>query len=163
MLAAWARRQPGVADAWLWRPGTRPHWVVVDHGQSLWELDPGKERTYLLLGAAHDRPARGWTGKDLHLYAQHEPPCVGDTLLRRKLPLNTIGLTAGGLVIPDSVHREISNARTGVRDQAERARAAIARRTRPRMPTARPRELACKTCGLPLDPILARIGRHIGC
>jgi hypothetical protein len=59
------------ADVWLWRPGTRPHWVVVDHGQSLWELDPSKERAYLLLGAAHDRPPRWSTGEDLHLYAQH--------------------------------------------------------------------------------------------
>ena len=72
-------QRQGITDVWLWRPGTRPHWVVVDHGQSLWELDPGKERAYLLLGVAHDRPPCWWTGEDLHLYAQHEPPCVGDT------------------------------------------------------------------------------------
>jgi hypothetical protein len=179
-------QRQGITDVWLWRPGTRPHWVVVDHGQSLWELDPDKERTYLLLGVAHDRPSCWWTGEDLHLYAQHEPPCVGDTLLRRELALTTIGLTAGGLVTPDSVHREISDARTGVRDSAEQAQAARARHTRPRpieppacrpaprptrqvaarprpLPTAKPSEPICKTCGLRLDPLLACIGRHIGC
>jgi hypothetical protein len=196
-------QRQGITDVWLWRPGTHPHWVVVAHGQPLWELDPGKERTYLLLGAAHDRPARWWTGEDLHLYAQHVPPCVGDTLLRRELPLSTIGLTAGGLVIPNPVHREINNARTAVRDAAEQARAAMARHTRPLptepparrpapqsaqevgeglatrrpfvasypgrrrnprpLPPAKPGELACQTCGLRLDPILAGIGRHIGC
>jgi hypothetical protein len=31
------------------------------------------------------------------------------------------------------------------------------------VPTAKPGKLACTTCGLPLDPILAAIGRHIGC
>jgi hypothetical protein len=33
----------------------------------------------------------------------------------------------------------------------------------PRPVPAKPGKLACTTCGLPLDPILARIGRHIGC
>jgi Competence protein CoiA-like family len=87
-------QRQGITDIWLWRPGTQPHWVVVAHGQPLWELDPGKERAYLLLGVAHDRPTCWWTGEDLHLYAQHAPPCVGDTLLRRELALSTIGLTA---------------------------------------------------------------------
>lgn len=54
---------------------------------------------HLILGAAHDRPPSWWAAKDLHLYAPHEPPCVGDTLLHRELALNTIGLTADGLVI----------------------------------------------------------------
>jgi hypothetical protein len=106
-------------------------------------------------------------------------------------------------VIPDCVHREINNARTGVWHAAKRAREANARRTRaqpvepparrpapqpawqvatgpaarppsaasnrerrrkPRpLSTAKPDDLACKTCGLWLDPILARTGRHIGC
>lgn len=124
--------------------------------------------------------------EDLRLYAEHEPPCVRDTLLRRELPLSTIGVGAGGLVIPDFVHREISNARTGVQHAAERARVATARPTRPRpiepparqpftasyqrrrrepwpLSTAKPSKLTCKTCGLPLDPVLARLGRHIGC
>ena len=197
-------QRQGIIDVWLWRPGTRSHWIVVDRGQSLWELDPGKERVYLLLGEAYDRPAGWWTGEDLHFYAQHQPPCVGDTLLRRELALSTIGLTADGLVTPDSVHREISNARARVRDAAEQARAAMAGRTRPQpaepparraapqlksqvaagpaarqhlaaayqgrpsrpqpsQPAAKPSELTCKTCGLRLDPILARIGRHICC
>jgi Competence protein CoiA-like family len=179
-------QRQGITDVWLWRPGTRPHWVAAAGGHSLWELDPGKERAYLLLGAAHDRPACWWAAEDLHLYAPHEPPCVGDTLRRRELPLSTIGLTADGLVIPDCVQQEINNARTGVRGAAERARAARAGHTRPQpleppasrpasqptrhvaaglrpSPTAKPGKLACKTCGLPLDPILARIGHHIGC
>jgi hypothetical protein len=196
-------QRQGIIDVWPWRPGTRHHWIAVDRGQSLWELDPSTERTYLLLGAAHDRPTCWWTEEDLHLYAQHEPPCVGDTPLRRELALSTISLTADGLVTPDSVRREINNARTGVRDAAERARAAMARHTRPQptepsarrpappptsqvaagpaarqpsaasyqarsrkprpLSTAKPSELTCKTCGLRLDPILARTGRHIGC
>jgi hypothetical protein len=45
---------------------------------------------------------------------------VGDILLRRELALNTIGLTADGLVIADSIHREICNALTTVRDEATR-------------------------------------------
>jgi hypothetical protein len=189
-------QRQGIIDVWLWRPGTRPHWVVIDRGQSLWELDPSKERAYLLLGAAHDRLPSWWTEQDLHLYAHHESPCVGDTLLRCELALRTIGLTADGLVTPDSVHREIDNSRAGVRDAAEQAQSAKARHIRPQpaeRPAGRPApqvaegltarqlfaasyqerrrrlrpllpsELACNTCGLRLDPILARIGRHIGC
>ncbi|MGD0246649.1 MAG: DUF262 domain-containing protein [Streptosporangiaceae bacterium] len=152
---------------------------------TLWEFDPGEQRAYLLLGEAHDRPAHWWTRKGLHLYALHEPPCVGDTLQRRDLPLSTIALTAGGLVIPDPVHREIEQARATVRDAAQ-ARAARSGRRRPQpgsrpapnpapqpdqqtphgprpATTARPGKLACTTCNLPLDPILAHIGRHIGC
>ncbi len=123
-------QRQGITDVWLWRPGTQPHWVVVGHGQLLWELDPGKAHMYLLLGAAHHRPARWRTTEDLHLYAQHVPPCVGDTLLRRELALSTIGLVAGGLVMPDSVHREINNARTADRAAAAQARAAMTRQTR---------------------------------
>lgn len=196
-------QRQGIIDVWLWRPGAQPHWVVVAHGQSLWELDPKKERTYLLLGAAHGRTACWWTGEDLHLYAQHLPPCVGDALVRRELALSAIGLTAGGLLIPDSVHREINNACTDVRGAAERVRTAMARHTRSQpiesparrpapqpagqaaagrtarqpfpasnrgrrrelrsLPTAKPGELICKTCGLRLDPVLAGTGRHIGC
>lgn len=73
-------RRQGIADVWLWHPRTRPHWVVADHGQSLWEFDPGGQRAHLLLGEAHGRPTYWWTRKDLHLYALHEPPCVGDTV-----------------------------------------------------------------------------------
>jgi hypothetical protein len=175
----------GITDIWLWHPRPRPHWVVVGHGQSLWEFDPGEQRAYLLLGEAHDRPAHWWTRKGLHLYALHEPPCVGDTLQRRDLPLSTIALTADGLVVPDPVHREIEQARATVRDAAQ-ARAARSGRRRPQpgsrpapnpapqpdqqtphgprpATTARPGKLACTTCNLPLDPILAHIGRHIGC
>lgn len=179
-------QRQGITDIWLWHPRPRPHWAVASHGQSLWELDPGEQRAYLLLGAAHDRPAHWWTRKDLHLYALHEPPCVGDTLQRRDLALSTIGLTADGLVIPDPVHHEIEKARTAVREAAQQTRATRNSRRRPQpgnrpasspdprpnqpapsgpqpASTARPGKLACMTCGLPLDPILARIGRHIGC
>jgi len=116
----------------------------------------------------------------------HEPPCVGATLLRRELALTAIGLAAGGVVTPDSVHREIGNARTDVRDAAGQAHAAMARRARPRqlnpphalpalrptrqvavgrrpLATAKSSEPTCKPYGLRLDPILARIGPHIGC
>ncbi len=176
----------GITDVWLWRPGIRHHWVVIGRRQSLWELDPSKERACVFLGAAHDRPPRWWAAKDLHFYAQHEPPCVGAILLRRELALNTIGVTADGLVIADSIHREISNALTTVRDEAEHARAALARHRRPQptrsparrptpqpmeqvaagsppVPTAKPGALTCETCSLPLDPMLAQIGRHILC
>ena len=179
-------RRQGITDIWLWHPRIRPHWVVADHGQSLWELNPGEQCARLLLGEAHDRPTYWWTRKDLHLYALHEPPCVGDTLQRRDLPLSTIGLTADGLVIPDPVHREIEQDRTAVREAAQQTRAARTRRTRPQpgnrpsrnpapqpneqappgphpMPTAKLTKLACTTCGMPLDPILASIGRHICC
>jgi hypothetical protein len=155
-----------ITDVWLWHPGIRPHWVAVHHGQSMWELDPVQEVAYLLLGAAHDRPARWWATLNQHLYVQHEPPCVGDTLLRRELPLSTIALTANGLVLPDSVHREISEARTSAREAAERARPARTARQQPRPrpgPSAKPPRLTCQVCGLPLDPVLAPIGRHVLC
>jgi hypothetical protein len=139
-----------------------------------------------LVGAPHDRPPGWWAAKDLHFYAQHEPPCVGDILLRRELALNTIGVAADGLVVADSIQREISNALTTVRDEAEHARAPLARRSRPQptrsparrptpqpmeqvaagsppVPTAKPGALTCETCSLPLDPMLAQIGRHILC
>jgi len=159
-------QRQNITDIWLWRPGIRPHWVAVHHGQSMWEFDPVQERAYLLLGAAHDRPARWWTALDLHLYAQHEPPCVGDILLRRELALSMIGLTADGLVIPDSVHHEIGEARTDVREAADRARPVRTARPRPRprpVPPVKPRQLTCQACGLPLDPVLASFGRHVLC
>lgn len=179
-------QRQGITDMWLWHPRTRPHLVVASHGQSLWELDPGEQRAYLLLGEAHDRPSHWWTRKDLHLYALHEPPCVGDTLQRRNLPLSTIGLTADGLVIPDPVRRDIEQARIAIREAAQQIRTATSRRIRPQPgsgtapnqapqpnrqtpsgprpePAAKPGKLACMTCNMPLDPILAHIGRHIGC
>jgi hypothetical protein len=159
-------QRQNVTDVWLWRRGIRPHWVAVHHGQSLWELDPVHERAYLLLGAAHDRPTCWWAAQKLHLYAQHEPPCVGDILLRRELPLSTIGLTAHGLVIPESIHQEISEAHTSVREAANRGRPARTARTPPRprpVPPVKPRQLTCQVCGLPLDPVLATIGRHVLC
>ena len=179
-------QRQGITDVWLWRFGIRPHWIAASQRQSLWELDPSAQRAYLVLGAAHDRPPHWWAAEELHLFAQHEPPCVGDDLVREELDLNTIGLTAEGLVIPESIHREISAAHARVRNEAEQARAAMASRRQSRpagspgcRPIPRPtqqatsgpqplpgterRGLACTTCGLPLDPALVRIGRHILC
>lgn len=176
-------QRQGITDVWLFPPRARTHWIVAAHGQALWELDPSEELTYLLLGAAHDRPVGWWAGDNLHLYAQHVPPCAGDTLVRRELGLNAIGLTADGLVIPDSVQREINNDHAAVRTAAERIRVKRARHTRPpvidpqpaaaphrerrrkprSLPRAKPGQLTCKKCGTPLDPSLARLGRHVLC
>jgi hypothetical protein len=154
--------------------------------QSLWELDPSKERACVFSAPHTTDPPRWRATKDSQFYARHEPPCVGDILLRREPALNTIGVTADGLAIADSIHREISNALTTVRDEAEHARAALARRRRPQptrsparrptpqpmeqvaagsppVPTPKPGALTCETCSLPLDPMLAQIGRHILC
>lgn len=182
----WKRRhadyqRQGITDVWLWRPSEQTHGIVIVYGQDLWELDLDKDHAVVLVGAPHPKPMWWWTDTDLRMYAPHLPACVEDEFVRYEVSLSRLRLTAEGPVLPDEVHHELTAARRVVEKDAEQLRTVAAqvdayrarnasayeRRApsidRPQARQATNGGMVCRTCGLPLDPCLARFARHIGC
>ncbi|MFE7045263.1 competence protein CoiA family protein [Streptomyces atratus] len=168
----------GVVDVWFWRPRVHfPH-VVLDEGLPVWFYSVSKREAATSLGQAHAREHQWWKAPDLSLFGLHHPPCALDELERVTMPLDALGLGAGGAVLPQYLHQRLlesqreaqqeatrrkdSEARhaRAVRESQERAARAPAPVPLPPVPAG---SLRCEVCNRPLAPELAKARRHILC
>lgn len=136
-------RRNSVVDIWLWRPESRPHWIVLsdpNRPQQLWSIDPDQRSVALSVGAPHrNQQADERHGHDITYRAPHLPPCVGDELTTHRYRLEELKLTSQGITIPEAVRRSITlelrreNERAEARRQFERRREQAASSAAPRL------------------------------
>ncbi|MGV9540194.1 competence protein CoiA family protein [Nocardia beijingensis] len=135
-------RRNGVVDVWLWRPESRPHWIVFsdpDGPQQLWSFDPAQRSVTLSIGAPHrNQQAEPRNGHDITYRVTHLPPCVGDELIAHRYRLEDLELTYQGITVPAAMWRSIAlelrseNERAEARRQLDRRREQAASLSAPR-------------------------------
>ncbi|MFJ8273769.1 hypothetical protein ACIQ8G_26405 [Streptomyces sp. NPDC094154] len=167
-----------VVDVWFWRPRVHfPH-IVLDEGLPVWFYSVSKREAATSLGRAHARAHQWWQAPDLSVFGLHHPPCPLDELERVTMPLGALSLGPGGAVLPEDLHKRLRKSQREAREEAERRRDSEARYERavresreraPRTPQQTPLPpvpaggLRCEVRRRPLDPLLAKTGRHILC
>lgn len=116
----------GIQEVWLWPPKLkRLPWIVVTHDQHVWEINPKTRKVTLLIGLPHRKEPDWWRSDEdgLRVYGRHAPPCVRDRLGCRDFSLGTLRLSAGGLVVPDEVRRQLETEHAEQRHLAREAHA----------------------------------------
>ncbi|MGC4993008.1 competence protein CoiA family protein [Nocardia salmonicida] len=161
-------RRNDVVDVWLWRPESRPHWIVLsdpDRPQQLWSLDPAAQRSVALsVGAPHrNQQVEERNGHDIAYRAPHLPPCVGDELTAHRYRLADLELTSQGITIPETVRRSITlelrreHKRAEARRQFDRRRKQAASLSAPRpVPQAPPDTRIINNVAEPRRPATSR-------
>ena len=168
----------GVVDVWFWRPRVHfPH-IVLDEGLPVWFYSVSKREAATSLGRPHARIHQWWQAPDPSVFGLHHPPCPLDELERVTMPLGALGLGPGGVVLPEDLQARLRESQREAREEAKRrldsearyARAVRESRERAaRSPAPAPLPpvpaggLRCEVCHRPLDPLLAKSGRHILC
>ncbi|MFI1073215.1 competence protein CoiA family protein [Streptomyces puniciscabiei] len=168
----------GVVDVWFWRPRVHfPH-IVLDEGLPVWFYSVSKREAATSFGQPHARRHQWWQAGDLSVYGLHHPPCALDELERVSMPLGALGLGPTGAVLPEDLQTRLRDSQREAREEAKQrldsqARYARAvRESRERavrqpksapLPPAPPGGLRCEVCRRPLDPVLAKAGRHLMC
>jgi hypothetical protein len=87
----------GTAVEWVWRPGRQIPHVLFRFGQLGWVFDRLTNRMGLACGRPHaHRPTDGTTLA--RIGSAHWPPCPGDNIEQRWMPLTDVQLTDAGLL-----------------------------------------------------------------
>ncbi|WP_432128056.1 competence protein CoiA family protein [Streptomyces sp. bgisy082] len=171
----------GVVDVWFWRSRVHfPH-IVLDEGLPVWFYSVSKKEAATALGRPHERVLQWWQAQDLSVFALHHPPCALDGLERVTMPLNAVGLEAGGAVLPQELRKRVLDSQREVQEEVRRLKDDAARHARSvreaqerayharqepapvRLPPVPAGTLVCEVCRRPLDPLLAKVRRHVLC
>ena len=113
----------GIALAWVWHQDMPIPRVLFRFGEPGWVFDPATDRMGLACGRAH--PACSSGGTTARDRSPHWPPCPGDDIEVRWMPLAGVRLTeAGFLPSPEVAARLLEEAAEAAqRAQAEQAAA----------------------------------------
>lgn len=84
----------GTALVWVWPSEKRIPRVLFRFGEPGWVFDPAADRIGLACGRAH----AGRTGDGTMAWSSHWPPCLGDDLDVRWMPLSDARLTESGFL-----------------------------------------------------------------
>lgn len=115
-------RSQGIRDVWFFKPGGANARVVLAHGQPLWQFDPFTQTVDGFLGRGHPTTGRWWEHEDQGPYALHHPPCPLDELVRFRVPLAELRLSASGIALPDEAVRAVEDGRVHLAHLAGRIR-----------------------------------------
>jgi competence protein CoiA-like protein len=116
----------GTVLIWVWHSEKRIPHVLFRFGEPGWVFDPATDRLGLACGRPHDdRPADGSTARN---WSAHWPPCPGDDIEVRWMPLAGARLTESGFQPSPEVALLLQE------EAAEAVRRADAERTAARSP-----------------------------
>jgi hypothetical protein len=110
----------GITDVWFMRPGAETPYVLHELGVPTFTVNDDSS-VAVQLGQAHARTDTWWTG-DLAKLAVHHPPCAGDSIEYMRLPLDTLGLDAHGLVVASAIAQRVAKDLAEVQRAAETAK-----------------------------------------
>ena len=150
----------GIALAWVWHQDMQIPRVLFRFGEPGWVFDPATDRMGLACGRAH--PACPPAGTTARYRSPHWPPCPGDDIEVRWMPLASVRLTeAGFLPSPEVAARLLEEAAEAARRaQAEQAAASRSPAATVLRPAAGPGDLLAGRAhtpspGQPSQPHLA--------
>lgn len=173
----------GIVDVWIWRTGMRAG-VARDAGLPVWLLDKDGKTLWTPVASAHNRRWGWWESPDRQVHCAHWPACVGDKTRSQRLALDDCSLTPDGIAPPRSFAEALDDDWRQTLALAEKARsaplpaptssfhvteaaAAPSAAPRPEQPVTAIRstrvQAKCVVCGLVLDEILVKHGRHFLC
>jgi hypothetical protein len=101
----------GVIDVWLWHPNVGVPGIAVGQPQCDWQLSADLRQVGIPIAAGHARSPDGpeaVSGKPVEV--EHHPPCPGDDLVFRWVPLRKLPLSPAGLGLPDDVDADLRHA-----------------------------------------------------
>ncbi len=84
----------GTVLVWVWPSEKRIPHALFRFGEPGWVFDPATDRIGLACGRAHT----GQTAEGIRAWSPHWPPCPGDDLDVRWMPLSSVRLTASGFL-----------------------------------------------------------------
>ncbi|MFD3422604.1 competence protein CoiA family protein [Streptomyces decoyicus] len=123
----WQRRHrdyaaAGIQDVWFMRPGLALPHVLFAEKVPVCVLQLTDRTARVMCGQPHQRIGRWWETQDPTVYALHHPPCPGDDTQEETTALADLGLSASGLVLPESLTRKLADEHRKIRERVDRAR-----------------------------------------
>ncbi len=136
----------GTALAWVWSADKRVPHVLFQFGEPGWVFDPANDQLGLVCGQAHlSWPADRTAARNR---SPHWPPCPGDEIELRWMPLSSVRLTRSGFLPSAEV---IARLKEEAADAARRADAERTAAARLAAPTADPGDLQAGRVPRPSD------------
>lgn len=111
-----------IALVWVWESERRIPHVLFRFGEPGWVFDPAADRTGLACGRAHAGHPPGGTA-ERHQSA-HWPPCPGDDLEVRWMPLADVRLTKSGFLPSPGVTARLEEEAAAVAQRVQDEQAA---------------------------------------
>jgi Competence protein CoiA-like family len=121
----------GIGVVWVWHPATGVPHVLYQFGEPGWEFDLTVGRMGLACGTAHRTRAGGDHGA-AYTRGPHWPPCPGDEIEIRWMPLAEVRLTAAGLLPSPQILVRLEEEAAQAEQRARAQREFSAARSRPR-------------------------------
>jgi hypothetical protein len=112
----------GIALAWIWHPRKRIPHVLFQFSEPGWAFDVTNERLGLACGRPHAR--RRTDESTTKTWSPHWPPCPGDEIDMRWMPVSEALLTESGLLPSQQVAAELKEEAAEVARRVEEEEAA---------------------------------------